>query len=385
MESVSIESIAQQVGKLADDLRKQIEPVTKEIDGLLPSQLCATTSFVYLTGDGDSYHAACAAEMAFESLAGLSCEPISALRFLEYTTPWMSVTSAAPPLVVAISASGKTQRVVQAVEAGRRRRALTIAVTGTPGGPVARAADHSLVIDLARRERSPGICTYQASLLGLVLIAIRLGEARRYRTQSECSALRQELLALPRMIEATVEVIEDRCRSVAAMVADSPLLVMVGSGPNYGTALFSAAKMAEAAGVFAAGQDLEEWCHRVPGLPRGHAGIRYCAARPVPMASCRARCYRPPPRTTRDSGRRRCGHRSRHRLLRPPANSRARTRGILAVALPCFRWLPGILPGRTFAPNAIPDRAPSMVITRGRFPYQLSLVDGRRLATKKHH
>lgn len=261
MESVSIESIAQQVGKLADDLRKQIEPVTKEIDELLPSQLCATTSFVYLTGDGDSYHAACAAEMAFESLAGLSCEPISALRFLEYTTPWMSVTSAAPPLVVAISASGKTQRVVQAVEAGRRRGALTIAVTGTPGGPVARAADHSLVIDLARRERSPGICTYQASLLGLVLIAIRLGEARRYRTQSECSALRQELLALPRMIEATVEVIEDRCRSVAAMVADSPLLVMVGSGPNYGTALFSAAKMAEAAGVFAAGQDLEEWCH----------------------------------------------------------------------------------------------------------------------------
>jgi glutamine---fructose-6-phosphate transaminase (isomerizing) len=45
------------------------------------------------------------------------------------------------------------------------------------------------------------------------------------------------------------------------MAAGSPVLVMVGSGPSYGTALFSAAKMTEAAGVFAAGQDLEEWCH----------------------------------------------------------------------------------------------------------------------------
>ena len=36
---------------------------------------------------------------------------------------------------------------------------------------------------------------------------------------------------------------------------------MTGSGPSYGTALFAAAKMTETAGVFAAGQDLEEWCH----------------------------------------------------------------------------------------------------------------------------
>lgn len=167
----------------------------------------------------------------------------------------------ARPLVVAISASGRTQRVVQAVEAARRRGALTLALTGTSGGPVARVAEHSLVVDLARKERSPGICTYQASLLGLVLTAIRLGEARGHRRQTECSTLYEELTMLPTMIEGTAAVIKDHCRAVAALVADSPMLVMVGSGPSYGTALFSAAKMAEAASVFAVGQDLEEWCH----------------------------------------------------------------------------------------------------------------------------
>jgi len=38
-------------------------------------------------------------------------------------------------------------------------------------------------------------------------------------------------------------------------------MVMVGSGPSYGTALFSAAKMIEAAGIFVLGQDVEEWWH----------------------------------------------------------------------------------------------------------------------------
>ena len=37
--------------------------------------------------------------------------------------------------------------------------------------------------------------------------------------------------------------------------------VFVGDGPNYATALFSAAKVIEAAGRHAMGQDTEEWAH----------------------------------------------------------------------------------------------------------------------------
>ena len=48
---------------------------------------------------------------------------------------------------------------------------------------------------------------------------------------------------------------------LAEVIADAPVMIMVGSGPSYGTALFSAAKIIEASGVFAVGQDLEEWSH----------------------------------------------------------------------------------------------------------------------------
>ena len=63
--------------------------------------------------------------------------------------------------------------------------------------------------------------------------------------------------------------------------------MFVADGPNYATALFSAAKLMEAAGRHAAGQDTEEWAHLqyfvndAPATPtflispggRGHARV----------------------------------------------------------------------------------------------------------------
>ena len=117
------------------------------------------------------------------------------------------------------------------------------------------------MVELPQKQRSPGIRTYQASLLGMLLVAIQLGEMRDTSHQAEADGLRQEVAALADVVDATASAIKERCREVADMIADSPAMVMLGSGPSYGTALFSAAKVIEAAGVFAMGQDLEEWWH----------------------------------------------------------------------------------------------------------------------------
>jgi glucosamine--fructose-6-phosphate aminotransferase (isomerizing) len=164
-------------------------------------------------------------------------------------------------LVVATSASGGTKRVVQAIERAKGHGALTIALTGTPNSAVTQVADRTVVVALPQKQRSPGIRTYQASLLGMLLVAIQLGEMRNTYDQDEANGLRHELAALADVVEATTDAIKGRCHEVADLIAETPTLVMVGSGPSYGTALFSAAKVIEAAGVFAIGQDLEEWWH----------------------------------------------------------------------------------------------------------------------------
>jgi glutamine---fructose-6-phosphate transaminase (isomerizing) len=261
VEPIQPEELSNQVEGLAGDLREQAGLVAGQVDDVLTPQEWASAGTVYLTGDGDSYHASCASEMAFESIGGAACEPLSALRFLEYAAPWLGSAGPGRPLVIAVSASGRTERVAQAVAAARERGALTVAVTSRAGGPVIEAADRSVVIQLPDLRPSPGIRTYQASLLALLLTAIRLGEARGRHGAREAGLLREELAGLADGIEATAAAIKGRCRETAELIADSPVLAFTGSGPSYGTAQFGAAKMAEAAGVFASAQDLEEWCH----------------------------------------------------------------------------------------------------------------------------
>ncbi|GLZ15417.1 glucosamine-6-phosphate deaminase [Actinomadura sp. NBRC 104425] len=247
------EVMVRQVEALAEDIRASAGRFGERACGLLDPAQWAQVERVFLTGDGDSYHAACAAEMAFESIGGVACEPLSAMRFAHYAAEWMRPAAPGRVLVVAISASGGTQRVIEALHAARRYGALTVAVTGTPGSPVTQVADRTLLVDLPDGEPSPGIRTYQASLLGLLSIAPRLGR--------DAGVAHEEPAVLADQVDATAKTLKEECRRVAGLVADAPAMVMLGSGPSYGTALFAAAKMVEGASVFAVGQDLEEWSH----------------------------------------------------------------------------------------------------------------------------
>jgi glucosamine--fructose-6-phosphate aminotransferase (isomerizing) len=262
VEQLRPEVMVRQAEGLADDLRAMTDRISDRTAGnLLTHSEWPQIDTVHLTGDGDSYHASCAAALAFEAIGGVRGLPTSALPFTEYTAPYLDHARSSRELLIAVSASGGTERVVQAIEAAKSRGLLTIAVTGKPGSAVTQVANRTLLVEVANPEPSPGIRTYQASLLGLLLIAIRAGEARGRQQPSEAEALRRDLVGSADAIDATAQAIKDQCRRVARLVADAPVMVMTGSGPNYGTALFSAAKMIEAAGVFAMGQDLEEWRH----------------------------------------------------------------------------------------------------------------------------
>ena len=261
MEPLKPEVMFGQVAGLADDLRQLTRPFEQQVRAVLTPSEWQAVKKVYLTGDGDSYHASCAAEMAFQVIADVACEPLSAQRFLDYGAAWMRPATPPHTLVIATSASGGTERVVQAIERAKEYGALTVALTGTPNSAVTQVADRSVVVELPHKERSPGIRTYQASLMGMLLVAIQLAERQGRYAQEETDRLRQELIALADVVDATTNAIQAGCREVADMIAASPIVVMLGSGPSYGTALYSAAKLVEAAGVFVLGQDLEEWWH----------------------------------------------------------------------------------------------------------------------------
>lgn len=243
---------------LAGDLRTCSEPCQASVRAALSLQEALDVDEVYAIGDGDSYHAALAVEMAFESSGVALCRPMSALRFLEYGVPWMRRGGRGRPLVIAISASGGTPRVLQAVQRARGQGALTLALTSTAASPLAERAERCVAVELRAKERSPGIRTFQASLLGLLLVAARLA---RSRGRGDDRLLCRSIDDVGDAVEATTAMVVDGCAVAAAATADAPATVVAGSGPSYGTACHVAAKLVEAAGAVANPQDLEEWWH----------------------------------------------------------------------------------------------------------------------------
>ena len=251
-----------QLDALANDLRHLMDDVEEQLRAALPEGEWRRAGWVRLVGNGDSHAASLAATMAFHTLAGVGCEAVSALPFMAYgAARGVPAPEASRPLVVAISAGGATPLVLKAIDRARADGCRTVALTGAPGSAIARSADHAIAVPLPSPERSPGIRTFQASLAALLLMAIRIGQARGRCSSDDAVSLRREIRLLADAVEATRVANESGCDEVAARVADAPAQLVLGSGPSYGTARFAAAKLVEGAGVFAAAQDVEEWWH----------------------------------------------------------------------------------------------------------------------------
>ncbi|HEY7140362.1 MAG TPA: SIS domain-containing protein [Methylomirabilota bacterium] len=259
-------SMVAQIRSLPALIREMIPVLDDTVRKTLDHRLCLSVKRVYVTGCGDSHHAALTSELAFEALAGRPAEPMSALQFARYAAGYLPETGPGTNLVIGVSVSGEVARTTEALRLARQAGAGTVALTATPGSRLAKTAD-LVVLSTAPAfpdppgVHTPGVRSYLASQLGLILTAVRIGEVRGHLDWGAATAVRRDLLALADAAQRTVDACDEKASALAREWRDANEFVFVGGGPNYGTALFSAGKVLEASGDGAVGQDTEEWAH----------------------------------------------------------------------------------------------------------------------------
>ncbi len=211
-------------------------------------------------GSGDSHCAAVATEMAFEAVAGLPMQALHGMALGRYTIPWLPPSEVAHTLVIAISVSGEVSRTIEAFKLARDLGCPALALTANPESRLGRESELFLDITVSQRD-VPGVHTYLGTLLGLYGVAFRLAELRGAISGDEGERWRSAILRVADIMEITNEAISDKVRETARAVRERQNFVFLGSGPNYGTALFGAEKIVEAVGCHELAQDLEEWAH----------------------------------------------------------------------------------------------------------------------------
>ena len=99
-------SMVAQVYSLPGLITDNFQEFDNTIRNTLSHDLCLSMKRLFLTGCGDSYHAALNAELAFESIAGVPVEPLTAHQFSRYGVAYLPQTGPGTNVVVGISVSG---------------------------------------------------------------------------------------------------------------------------------------------------------------------------------------------------------------------------------------------------------------------------------------
>lgn len=219
------------------------------------------TRRVVLTGSGDSWFAAKAAELAFWVDAAVAAEVRTPLEAGRYQSQLLVRRELENSLLVALSNSGGAARVAEAATLWRATGAKVLAVTRNEAGRLAGLADRKLLLPVPELPNAPGFGPYLFAVLGLQLLAIRFGEVKLAITMDQAQALRGQLKALLGKLETLVATLDVPTQQVTAAISGRTLIEFVGSGPNFAVAEYGAAKLFEASGRHALARDLEEWTH----------------------------------------------------------------------------------------------------------------------------
>lgn len=220
----------------------------------------------FMIGCGDSYCAALAARLYMTKAIGHIVEPVEALEFSRYLVEDLPEDS----FVFGVSNSGTVSRTIEGVRLSRERGAWTFAVTVSEDNKLAKTAETLIKVNATpnikeapdgTRVVTPGTVTYTASMLGLYVAGIAIGEHIGHLNAAEVAALIDELHALPAAMAKADSTSGKLAEQIADTFTKDRKTVILGGGPNYATAYFGMAKWFEGLTRPCHVSELEEWAH----------------------------------------------------------------------------------------------------------------------------
>lgn len=211
---------------------------------------------IYITGSGTSYHAGLAAQYAISTLTRYVTSLIPASEF----PVWIPPGSTKRSLLIAISQSGESSDVLAAAKAASERDMDILAVTNAQNSSLMKMAKCTLLTRAGKESAVTATKSHIAQLLALFLLAEQFAEIHGNQAV-DSKQLRRQLLKAPEIIAETIHSVNGKVQKLAREYCHQNFFFLLGSGPNYATALEGALKLKEACNIFAEGFATREFLH----------------------------------------------------------------------------------------------------------------------------
>lgn len=233
-------------------LRRLLTESRPEIDALASAVM--DSDRVLLVGCGTAANAALAGVYLFSEIAGRDVNVIPASEF-RYRTGYLD----AKTLVIAISQSGETIDVLEAMRAAQQAGSRTAAIVNTPNSSLDRMVDVSVHLRSGVEQCVLATKSYTAMLATLLLTACQT----RNRWDDGAVAVARAASAIETML---VDDTPAQLRELGAAIALQDHLFPIGRGVHFASSLEAALKVKEVSYVHAEGFAAGELKHGVIAL-----------------------------------------------------------------------------------------------------------------------
>ena len=194
-----------------------------------------------LLAAGTSYNACVAASYLFSKIARLTTYPVIASEYIEN----YGASSGVDTVILAVSQSGETADVLNALEYARMRAATILGLTNVVGSTLTRVARAYVLQNSGPEIGVAASKTFTAQLMVLSMLGLRLARKRGKLAQYEIDELKEELRRVPELVEKALKISEEPIKKLAKELANSSSIFFLGRGINYATALEARLKIME--------------------------------------------------------------------------------------------------------------------------------------------
>ena len=233
-------------------LNNRKEVVERFVDGLVKNDIHR----IVLIACGSSYNAATSARLCMEKYLKMPVRLITPLMFIHYEQFYDT-----NDLILAITESGRSTATIDAVKKVVSQGLHCMVLTNNLHSPV--TAECTEIIDLSCGVETVGYVTkgYTSTVLDLMLMGLEGARALKRIPDTEYQQAIDQISTgiqlMPEIIEATSTWYQ---ANKAGLMATKRLMV-VGYGPNFGTALEGALKIQETMGLASTAFELEDFLH----------------------------------------------------------------------------------------------------------------------------
>ena len=242
--------ICEQARAVADTLRGRVLRSEGDVhfDGWsLTDAQAKSLDRVWILACGTSWHSGLVGKWMIETLARLPVEVELASEF-RYRDPIVSKSQ----LAVAISQSGETLDTLAAMREAKARGAATMTLCNVVGSAMTREADFTVLTNAGPEIGVASTKAFTTQLIGLYLLAIKLGRLRGTLSKEEGQKHLTLLAEVPKVVEQVLHT-EAKVKDIARKYLNAQDFLFLGRGPMHAVALEGALKLKEISYIHAEG------------------------------------------------------------------------------------------------------------------------------------